>query len=160
MTKILCEGVSPHLSPQRGYPLVSNRPVFTRLLSWFGGLTAPPTSVGFMARTAAVKCEWKPCSPKTSLVAHATDEFTHTDGEYGCKGHTHVLYEVSFNKDHCWETHWRGTGKAAKDLRDFSPFARTACGGATPRLKTSKTLAAFGSGMSRRESAREFRGIS
>ena len=71
--------LSPHLSPRRGYPPVCNRPVFTSVLSWFGCLAASPTSVGFMARTA--RLAWTPCSPKTSLIAHAktsspTDGFT------------------------------------------------------------------------------------
>jgi len=68
-TKIHREQVSPHLSPQRGYPLICNRPVFIVVLSGFGSLAAPPTSVGFMARAAL--SWWMPRSPKTSLIAHA-----------------------------------------------------------------------------------------
>jgi len=55
--KRLSPNPSPHLSPRRGYPANQRRPVFTVVLSWFGCLSASPTSVGFMARTAAVCVE-------------------------------------------------------------------------------------------------------
>ena len=78
--KARCESrrnISPHLSPQRGHPMISDRPLFTSILSWFACFAASPTSVGFMARAALDV--FKPRSPKTSLIAHAKTS-SRTDG--------------------------------------------------------------------------------
>src|SRR6185437_11524250 len=90
--KARCEShrdISPHLSPQRGHPMISDHALFTSVLSWFASSAASPTSVGFMAR-AAVDV-FKPRSPKTSLIAHAKTS-SRTDG-FTSEGHD-VLDEI------------------------------------------------------------------
>ena len=48
------------------------------VLSLFAISLPPPTSVGFAAHAAVgLRAAKRPCSPKTSLVAHATNGFTH-----------------------------------------------------------------------------------
>ena len=44
----------------------------------FARIAPPPTSVGFAAHAAdGLRAAKWPCSPKTSLIAHANDEYTH-----------------------------------------------------------------------------------
>ena len=50
----------------------------------------PPTSVGFAAHAAdGLRAAKRPCSPKTSLVADATNGFTH--------GRVQIFFENIFN---------------------------------------------------------------
>jgi hypothetical protein len=56
-----------------------------------------PTSVGFAAHAAVgLRAAKRPCSPKTSLVADATNGFTH-GRDYGVKGQVSFLQENEFN---------------------------------------------------------------
>ena len=53
VTNPLSSRVSPHPSPQRGYPPIIPDPCWTRVLSLFVRLATPPTSVGFRLLTQA-----------------------------------------------------------------------------------------------------------
>jgi hypothetical protein len=57
----------------------------------------PPTSVGFSAHAAVgLRAAKRPCSPKTSLVADATNGFTH-GRDNGVKGQVSFWQENEFN---------------------------------------------------------------
>jgi hypothetical protein len=96
--KARCEShrdISPHLSPQRGHPMISDRPLFTSILSWFACFAASPISVGFMARAALDV--FKPRSPKTSLIAHAKTS-SRTDGL-----NMNYFLRRKINEPQCWQ---------------------------------------------------------
>ena len=95
--KIQCSDLSPHLSPRRGYPLVSIRPLFIVVLSCFRCLAACPISVGFMARAtllyvdAALAKNLPHRSRENEFTAGRVYEFT------TCKGHMSLTgFRTSF----------------------------------------------------------------
>ena len=63
--------LSPHPSPQRGYPHIRVHPLFTEGSLVIGRLATPPTSVGFAAHAAGrLRAGYRPCSPKTPLIVN------------------------------------------------------------------------------------------
>ena len=116
------ERVSPHPSPLRGRAGIRGSPYQPIVRGCFSRLQASPNSVGFsLMGFASLRAARgvRPCSPKTSLVAHATHGFPH-QRVYQLKDNA-ASFRKEEHTDECCDQH----GLVRKDSGAFCACRHT-----------------------------------
>ena len=113
-------GISPHLSPQRGYPIISDRPLFASVLSCLPAFQHPRLrSVLWLARRwmCLSRARQKPPSSLTLKTGSPTDGLYGSRTSCPLTSRTRVVEPAHAASTCDVSSHWFGTNSGLRPVR-------------------------------------------